>query len=62
MSKRARPASIYTGALRSYDGLDEFTDQVIDQPEAYVHGNVHTNSTENFWNLPEAGLERHHQR
>jgi transposase-like protein len=44
-------SAIFTDALKSYDGLDEFTHQVIDHAEAYVNGNVHTNNCENFWSL-----------
>jgi transposase-like protein len=49
-------ASIYTDALKSYDGLDEFTHQVIDHAVAYVEGTVHTNCAENFWSLLKRGL------
>jgi transposase-like protein len=49
-------ASVYTDALKSYDGLDEFTHQVIDHALAYVEGNVHTNCAENFWSLLKRGL------
>jgi transposase-like protein len=44
-------SALYTDALKSYDGLDEFAHQVIDHAEAYVDGNVHTNRLENFWSL-----------
>lgn len=30
-------SNLYTGALKSYEGLDEFTHQVIDHTEAYVN-------------------------
>ncbi len=42
---------VYTDALKSYEGLDEYTHKVIDHAEAYVDGAVHTNRMENFWSL-----------
>lgn len=42
---------VYTDALKSYEGLDEYFHGVIDHAEAYVDGNVHTNGMENFWSL-----------
>ncbi|MBV9764979.1 MAG: transposase, partial [Acidobacteriaceae bacterium] len=48
---------IFTDALKSYDGLDEFTHNVIDHAEAYVEGNVHTNNCENFWSLLKRSLK-----
>ncbi len=44
-------SELFTDALKSYDGLDEFQHQVIDHAEAYVDGQVHTNGCENFWSL-----------
>ena len=44
-------AHVYTDALKSYDGLDEYTHKVIDHAVAYVDGSVHTNFMENFWTL-----------
>jgi transposase-like protein len=45
-------ATIYTDALKSYDHLNtSFEHKVIDHAEAYVDGQVHTNSMENFWSL-----------
>jgi len=44
-------ATLNTDALKSYDGLDEFTHKVVDHAEAYVDGTVHTNRLENFWSL-----------
>jgi transposase-like protein len=44
-------SEVYTDALKSYDGLDEYAHKVIDHAEAYVDGNVHTNRLENFWFL-----------
>lgn len=47
----AAGAALYTDALKSYDGLDEYTHKVVDHAEAYVDGAVHTNRMENFWSL-----------
>src|ERR1022692_659657 len=44
-------AELNTDALKSYDGLSEYTHKVIDHAEAYVDGTVHTNRLENFWRL-----------
>jgi transposase-like protein len=44
-------SALYSDALKSYEGLDEFQHQVIDHAVAYVDGNVHTNGLENFWSL-----------
>lgn len=45
-------ATIYTDALRSYDGLeDEYLHETVDHAKEYVRGDVHTNSMENFWSL-----------
>jgi transposase-like protein len=44
-------SAIFTDALKSYDGLDEFQHEVIDHAVAYVNGEVHTNGLENFWSL-----------
>src|ERR1035441_8011416 len=50
-------ANLYSDALKSYEGLDEFTHQVIDHAVAYVDGQVHTNGMENFWSLLKRGLK-----
>lgn len=50
-------SAVYSDALKSYEGLDEFTHQVIDHAVAYVDGNVHTNNWENSWNLLKRGLK-----
>jgi len=50
-------SSIYTDALKSYEGLDEFTHQVVDHAETYVNGQIHTNGCENFWSLLKRGLK-----
>ena len=47
----AAGSPLYTDALKSYDGLEEYTHKVIDHAEAYVDGAVHTNRLENFWSL-----------
>ncbi len=44
-------AELNTDALKSYEGLDEYTHKVIDHAEAYVDGTVHTNRMENYWSL-----------
>jgi transposase-like protein len=44
-------SAVYTDALLSYDGLDEFKHKVIDHAIAYVDGRVSTNGCENFWSL-----------
>jgi transposase-like protein len=49
-------SAIFTDALKSYEGLDEFQHEVIDHAIAYVNGEVHTNGLENFWSLLKRGL------
>jgi transposase-like protein len=49
-------AALYTDALQSYNGLDEFQHQVVDHAVQYVDGRVHTNGMENFWSLLKRGL------
>jgi transposase-like protein len=49
-------SALYTDALRSYDGLNEFEHKVIDHAVAYVDGQVHTNGLENYWSLLKRGL------
>jgi transposase-like protein len=44
-------STLYTDALRSYEGLEDYTHKVIDHAEAYAEGVVHTNGMENFWSL-----------
>ncbi len=45
-------SALYSDALASYNGLEsEYAHKVIDHAIAYVDGNVHTNSLENFWSL-----------
>jgi transposase-like protein len=50
-------STVYTDELLSYDGLDEYTHQVINHAEAHVNGQIHTNGMENFWSLLKRGLK-----
>jgi transposase-like protein len=50
-------SAIFTDALKSYEGLNEFQHEVIDHAVAYVDGEVHTNGLENFWSLLKRGLK-----
>jgi transposase-like protein len=49
-------SAIFTDALKSYEGLDEFQHEVIDQAIEYVQGEIHTNGLENFWSLLKRAL------
>jgi transposase-like protein len=49
-------SDLYSDALKSYDGLEEFKHQVVDHAVEYVRGNVHTNGLENFWSLLKRSL------
>ena len=43
-------ATVYTDALKSYDGLDaEYVHATVDHAVKYAEGAVHTNGMENFW-------------
>lgn len=44
-------SAIFTDALKSYEGLNEYQHEVIDHAVAYVDGEIHTNGLENFWSL-----------
>ena len=44
-------SELFTDALESYKGLDEYVHQVIDHAEKYVDGQIHANGLENFWSL-----------
>jgi transposase-like protein len=44
-------SELFTDALPSYKGLDEYVHQVVDHAEKYVDGQIHTNGMENFWCL-----------
>lgn len=50
-------SAIFTDALKSYEGLDEFQHEVIDHAVTYVKGDVHTNGLENFWSLLKRSLK-----
>ena len=50
-------SSVYSDALKSYDGLNEFQHQVVDHAVEYVNGSVHTNGLENFWSLLKRALK-----
>src|SRR5450759_480069 len=49
-------SALFTDALKSYEGLDEFQHEVVDHAVEYVRGEVHTNGMENFWSLLKRGL------
>jgi transposase-like protein len=49
-------SAIYTDALKSYEGMDEFKHEVVDHAVEYVRGKVHTNGCENFWSLLKRSL------
>jgi transposase-like protein len=49
-------SALFTDALKSYEGLDEFQHEVADHAVEYVRGEVHTNGLENFWSLVKRGL------
>lgn len=44
-------SAIFTDALKSYEGLNEFQHEVVDHAVEYVNGEAHTNGLENFWSL-----------
>ena len=50
-------SAIFTDALLSYEGLNEFQHEVVDHAVEYVRGDVHTNGLENFWSLVKRGLK-----
>ena len=50
-------SALFTDALKSYEGLDEFQHEVVDHAVSYVEGEVHTNGLENFWSLLKRGLK-----
>jgi transposase-like protein len=50
-------SSLYSDALKSYDGLSEnYEHQVVDHAVEYVRENVHTNHAESFWSLLKRGI------
>jgi hypothetical protein len=51
-------SNIFTDAFYSYRGLQgDFQHGFVDHAEAYVDGQVHTNSCENFWSLLKRSLK-----
>jgi transposase-like protein len=50
-------SALFTDSLKSYEGLDEFQDEVIDHALAYVDGEIHTNGLENFRSLLKRGVK-----
>lgn len=44
-------SQLFTDALGSYEGMNEYIHQVVDHAEKYVDGQIHTNGLENFWCL-----------
>ncbi len=51
-------STLYTDQLGSYTAVGrEYAHNVINHAEAYVRGNVHTNSIENFWSLLKRGIK-----
>jgi transposase-like protein len=50
-------SSLYSDALKSYDGLTEFEHGVVDHAVQYVDGKIHTNGLENFWSLLKRGIK-----
>jgi transposase-like protein len=50
-------SALYTDFLLSYEGLEgQYAHKVIDHAVAYVDGQVHTNTIENFWALLKRGI------
>lgn len=49
-------SALFTDALKSYEGLNEFQHEVVDHAVEYVRGEVHTNGLENFWSLLKRGI------
>jgi transposase-like protein len=49
-------SAVFTDALKSYEGLDDFQHEVIDHAVEYARGEVHTNGLENFWSLLKRGI------
>ncbi len=50
-------ATLYTDALKSYEGLGEYIHEVVDHAVEYVRDHVHTNGMENFWSLFKRALK-----
>jgi transposase-like protein len=49
-------SNVYSDALKSYEGMDEYCHQFVDHAVEYIRGNVHTNGLENFWSLLKRSL------
>lgn len=49
-------SALYTDALKSYEGLNDFEHGVVDHAVRYVDGRIHTNGLENFWSLLKRGI------
>jgi transposase-like protein len=49
-------SALFTDALRSYNGLDEFQHEVVNHAVEYVRVEVHTNGLEKFWSLLKRGI------
>ena len=50
-------STVYTDALKSYDGLQgDYVHETVDHAREYVRGEVHTNGMENFWSLLKRGI------
>jgi transposase-like protein len=49
-------SALFTDALKSYEGLNDFQHEVVDHAVEYVRGEVHTNGRKNFWSLVKRGL------
>jgi len=49
-------SALFTDALKSYEGLNEFQHEMSDHGLEYVRGEVHTTGLENFWSLAKRGL------
>lgn len=47
----AQGSLLFTDALGSYEGMNEYIHLVVDHAVKYVEGNIHTNGLENFWSL-----------
>jgi transposase-like protein len=50
-------SELFTDAMESYNGMDEYTHDIVDHAVAYVKGRVHTNGLENFWTLLKRGIK-----
>src|ERR1017187_5470836 len=50
-------SAIFTDALQSYEGLDEFQHEVVDHAVEYVRDEVHTNGCEKFLSLVKRGFK-----